>query len=561
MGVVQQRERHAITRFLRIERAGCARQFRLICILPLLLVNALGLAQTACVAPQNLRARLLAKPGAQAHADIGNWFADQKKFDCAAKSFETASRLQPASLTYAYLWGLSLSSSGRNAEALAPLQQASRLDQSDLRPYLALGAALDQLHRPAEAQAEWRKALDIDADSAVALDGLSQDLVDQNDYAAVIALLNKPAGGRQRSALQSLNLGVAFAATGRLDESVTVLRDGLNDAPDSLAIADKLAVVLMLQGKENEAYSVFDLALQKHPNDQATQILYLRTLVSSHSEMASQFAAKLLAAYPNQWEVLYLNALVVSGEGDFNRTRDLLRLSVRLNPNYAESQSLLGNTLSKLGDLPGARIHLEKAIALGEKQPEVHYTLSKALQGLGDQTRGREQLRIYQELKDAQSDKTLAAGKAEEADQEIASGDATKAASLYREALLSDPDEPLLHYKLAKVLDKLNDAAGETAELQKAVKLNPNLAEAQTQLGFLAAHSGNLADAETYFRAAVRAQPSYIVAWVNLAATLASESKWQDAKQTVDQALAIDPDNAPARRLREAIASANPGSQ
>jgi len=43
--------------------------------------------------------------------------------------------------------------------------------------------------------------------------------------------------------------------------------------------------------------------------------------------------------------------------------------------------------------------------------------------------------------------------------------------------------------------------------------------------------------AEAYFRAAVRASPSYVGAWINLAATLASESKWQEARQALARTL------------------------
>jgi Tfp pilus assembly protein PilF len=85
--------------------------------------------------------------------------------------------------------------------------------------------------------------------------------------------------------------------------------------------------------------------------------------------------------------------------------------------------------------------------------------------------------------------------------------------------------------------------------------LNPKLAEAQNQRGFVAARSGDTQQAEAHFRAAIQASPSYVVAWINLAATLASEAKWREAKTAVDRALAIDPGNAGARELEKAIAS------
>jgi predicted Zn-dependent protease len=78
-------------------------------------------------------------------------------------------------------------------------------------------------------------------------------------------------------------------------------------------------------------------------------------------------------------------------------------------------------------------------------------------------------------------------------------------------------------------------------------------------MGYLTVREGEAVQAEAYFRAAVRASPSYVGAWINLAATLASESKWQEARQALARTLEIDPDNAEARQLTQALADAHPG--
>jgi tetratricopeptide (TPR) repeat protein len=517
------------------------------------------LAFAGCTAPASINARLRAHPASETYSSLGSWFGDKKQFRCAANAFASAARLEPQSASLAYLWGLSLYSAGDAASSLPPLHHAAELDPSDIRPHLALGAALDRLKRTIDAEAEWRKALAIDSNSATALDSLSQNLLDRNDFASVVALLDKPANGSERSPLQSLNLGIALASTAKLDDAARVLREGLNTDPDSLPIADELAVVLMLLSRDEEADAVFSLALTKHPGDQPTQLLYLRTLVSSHSEKAPQYAHQLLAAYRNNWEVQYLNGLLASREGDFQRARTHLERSVALNPRYAQAHTALGGALAKLGDLHGAKAQLEKGLALGDNQPEVQYSLAQVLRSLGESASARERLQIYQQLKDAQSGKTQAAGKAESGDQAIAGGNPAQAAALYREALASDPNEPLLHYKLAKALEKLNDVAGETNELERAIQLDPKLAEAQNQRGYVAARSGDSTHAEAFFRAASQASPSYVVAWVNLAATLASEAKWHEARKALDRALEIDPDNVEARRLGEAVAAAHHG--
>jgi tetratricopeptide (TPR) repeat protein len=525
----------------------------------LLLLASSSLARAACTASPDLEAHLKTRPTSENYAAIGNWFADNKQFDCAAAAFASASRLQPTSSSLAYLWGLSLYSAGRDAEAEPPLIHARQLDPSDIRPHLALADVMNRLKQPAEAETEWRAALAIDPDSAPALDAFSQYFLDRKDYASVIALLDKPGSSRVRTPLESLNLGMAYAGTVQLDAAIKVLREGLDNDPGSPPISHELSLALMLHGRQDEAFAVLQMALDKHPDDLATQILYLRFMVSSHNAKATQFAHQLLAAYPRHWEVLYLNAILESHEGNFPAARAHLELAIDLNPGYSQSHAELGSILARAGDLPGAKEHLEEAIALGDTDPEVQFQLAMALKRLGDTAQAQQKLAIYQQLKTARTDKVQAAGKAEEGDQAMAAGNPAEAASLYREAIASDPDEPLLAYKLSRALDKLKDIAGERAALQRAIELNPNLAEAQNQMGYLADRDGDPAQAEGYFRAAVRASPSYVAAWINLAATLAGESKMQDAREAVGHALAIDPDNAQARQLSQALAGEHPG--
>ena len=523
--------------------------------LPWLLAPSLGFAE--CTPPAELSARLKAAPNSQAYAEVGNWYAGQKLFDCAATAFSSAFQLDPSSASLAYLSGLSLYSAGRDEPAVASLKQAKQLDPSDIRPRMVLAAALDRMKKTADAVTEWHAALAIDPDSGPALDGLSQDLLDQKDFTGIITLLSKPGSTRIRTSQQSLNLGAAYAGTGQLDAATEVLRGALNSDPDSLPIADELSLVLMLHGRDEEAFRVLDLAIEKHPDDQRTQVLYLRIMVTSHNAKAPVFARKLLASYPNQWEVLYLNAVLESREADSSAARTHLEHSISLNPGSYEPHAQLGAILSQLGELPAAKEQLEKAIALGDAEPETRYSLAMVFKRLGNAAQAQQMLQTYQQLNKARADKVQAAGKAEEGDQAMAAGNAAQAASLYRDALVSDPDEPLLYYKLSKALEKAGDKPGETGALLKAIQLNPNLAEAQNQMGYLAAQEGNAPQAESYFHAAIHASPSYMGAWINLAATLASEAKWQDAKEALGHALEIDPDNADARRLSRAIANAN----
>lgn len=525
----------------------------------LFFLESFAFAASSCVASPELQAHVRGKPTADTYINLGDWFAQRKRFECAAGAFASASRLQPTSASIAYLWGLSLSSAGDNEQAIVSLEEAIRLDANDIRPHLVLANVLDRMKKTVEGEAEWRKALAINPQSVMALDSLSQNLVDQKNYASIIALLDKPGMELNRTAVQSLNLGIAYAGGVQLEKAAAVLREGLKNKEDSLPIANELAVVLMLLGHDEEAYSIFDLALAKHPKDQHTQILYLHTLVNSKSNRAFGYSRKLLSLYPDQWELLYLAGVLQCRGGEYEQARAHLEHSILLNPNYYQSQEMLGVALSGLGDLPAAKQHLGQAIALGDNQPEVQYRLAQTLKRLGDTANAQEKLRIYKQLKKNQSDTIQAAGKSEMGDQALAEGKPSQAASLYQEALEITPNDAILYYKLSVAQDKTMDFAGEQTSLERTIQLNPNLVEAQNQMGYLAARAGDLVEAEDYFRAAVRVSPSNIGAWINLAATLASDEKWQGSKKALSHAIELDPNSAQARQLEHALNDAHPG--
>lgn len=511
-----------------------------------------------CTPPSDLRAQIATHPTAENYANLGNWFADHNRFSCAATEFAVAFRSKPESASYAYLLGLSNHSAGDEKAATIALRRATQLDTNDIRPHLLLGAIYDKQNQAVDAQAEYRAALAIDPNSSVALDALSEDFIDRKDYASVIVLLDRPDGSETRTSRQSLNLGIAYAGEARLDDATRVLREGLNDDPNSLAIADELAVVLMLHGREKEAYALLDSVLARHPEDETTEVLYLHILVSSHGEKAPELADKLIASYPGNWEVSYLKGVLEMRDGNFTSARGFMERSIALNPKYDHSYADLGSVMASLGDLAGAKTDLMRAIDLGDAEPEVHYNLARVLMRLGDNAQAKEQMETYQKLKGTESSKAQAAGKAEEGDQAMTEGDAQKAAGLYREAIESDSDEAILYYKLSRALDKINDLTGEKTALERAIALNQNFPEAQNQMGFLVVRAGDLAGGESYFRAAVQASPSYIVAWINLAATLMSEQRWVDARQAVDRALQIDSENAQVRQLSQELSEAHP---
>ncbi len=332
-----------------------------------------------CATPPSMKAQLEGNPSADTFADLGILLANQKQYACAAKAFAFSLRIKPDSANVAFMFGTSLFLSGDAEDAVAPLQAAEQMEGRNLKTHLMLAAVFDQLQRIDEAKAEWRAALLADPESTEALDGLAQDLVAGQQFGAAIDLLENPRAERQRTPTQSLQLGIAYAGTGKLNQAIEVLQDGLNTSPDSLPIANELADVLAQAGRIEEAETVFALARERHPEDLDTALHFLRVLMAGDAARAKPEGQTLLRAFPKSWEALYLNGVLAAQNGDFAAARDYLSQSIALNPDFALSHSLLGIVLAQMHNFAGARTQLERAIALGDSSPECRENLERVI--------------------------------------------------------------------------------------------------------------------------------------------------------------------------------------
>jgi tetratricopeptide (TPR) repeat protein len=250
------------------------------------------------------------------------------------------------------------------------------------KPHLGMASKFDRLHQIAKAEAEWRAVLAIDPESPMALDGLSRDLILEGNYSETIALLEDPSLIGQRTPQQIVNLGVAYAGSGKLDESVSALRDGLNTYPDSVLLANQLAEMLIQLGRNGEAAALMKLAVTLHPQELSTKLLYLRALIGTNPDEAEVLGKSLLTSFAGNWEVQYLNGVLDAKCGRLQQGRKDLEQSVHLNPNSAASHAALALVLAQLKDIPQAKEQQQKAIALGDNSEEVKRTLSKLPQYL-----------------------------------------------------------------------------------------------------------------------------------------------------------------------------------
>jgi tetratricopeptide (TPR) repeat protein len=497
-----------------------------------------------------MMAKLRAQPTSENAVILGSWFASNKQFECAVDTFRNALKADPKSAQLHYLVGLALVGARHSSEAMADLRESIRLQPDVIKPHLVLADLYEQSGKSSEADKQWKLALAIDPKSEIALESLSSALLARKDYISVIGLLQHA----PRTETLTLHLAEALVELKFLDGASDVLLQGMKLSPNSLPLANAESAILIKKRSYLEALKLWRYMVDHHPGNHEAALHYLRVLVmTQHYALARSLGLKLLSQTPHDWEVLYLNGVEDRQEGDYANAKAHLEESVTLVPDFYYSRYHLGVVLVTLHEWKEAKENLEKAIALGDTEPEAHYQLGMALRGLGENEQAGEEISKYQDGKRAAEDTLEASSRSAQADGELAAGNLQEAITHYREACDKAPGDASLKYKLAIALQKAGDQEGERAQLEGAVKLDPELADAQKQLGYLLARSGDADGAVEHFKMAVQAAPGWVDAWINLAAALAVEAHFPEAREAVTMALRLDPANEQARKLSDRL--------
>jgi len=263
-------------------------------------------------------------------------------------------------------------------------------------------------------------------------------------------------------------------------------------------------------------------------------------------------------------------------QGQYVEAIPQLRAALRLQPNLAKIQALLGLAEKRTGDVTSAATDLQAAFPkLQEEKIRVQtgmelidlYSatgdLPKAvpvIATLRDKDPDNVEMiytayRIYSDLLDETRLSLIVAGpNSARAHQMMAhelarQGHTDEAIANYREALKIDPNASGLHFELAEMLNS-SDAAGSREEAEKeyqaALALNPQDEKSECKLGDLAALRGDQNAAAEHYGRALKLQPNDSEAMIGLAKAYMTLNQPEKALPLLEQAVKVDPTNATA---------------
>ncbi len=299
------------------------------------------------------------------------------------------------------------------------------------------------------------------------------------------------------------------------------------------------AEALQLAGKPAAALAMLDGVQREAAADPRLEYLYGMTCarIGAYDRAVTAFNA-VLVQHPDDFDVLFNLGRAAARAKLYDRALHALQVAVQLQPRNPDALMELAGVSGATGDYTRAIYLLAQARQLAPGRPEISLAMAHAAQAgeyYGDAALAYDEyLRLKPGDDAARRDRALVCGFT----------DARKAEGLkdLTQYVQKHPADPLGYHDLAQLTwrDHPKQALD---DLATAVRLDPRLAAAQLDLGWLLNRMGRTAEAIPHFQRASEINPRDSRALTQLGAAYISLDRAADGEKVLRQALAISPDD------------------
>ncbi|HEX4439104.1 MAG TPA: protein kinase [Thermoanaerobaculia bacterium] len=296
------------------------------------------------LAEENPQSALVQAAVGRANLAMFDFTKDRTWADKAVRAADAARTLDPALPEVDVIRGETLLATGRPADALEAFRRALSQRPSDVDALLGLGRASQLAGDDAAAEAQFRRAVELQPGFAV---------------------FNQ--------------LGALYADHGRWTDAAAMFRRATQVAPDSYRAYSNLGGVSVLACDFPSALTAFRQALRLRPTDPvAASNLGMTQLWTGRTAEAAATLEAAVKQAPKDWQILanYADALTAQGQTEkardgYERSIALCREAIALNPTDPVAHSSLGTSLARLGRGDEASKQIQTALALDQKEPSV----------------------------------------------------------------------------------------------------------------------------------------------------------------------------------------------
>jgi tetratricopeptide (TPR) repeat protein/ADP-heptose:LPS heptosyltransferase len=275
----------------------------------------------------------------------------------------------------------------------------------------------------------------------------------------------------------------------RLDEAVTLARDGLKREPRNARALAELAHALRWQGKLEEARDAATRASEIEPGLAVAWFNLGAARVETGDVMGGIAAyRRALAAEPEFAEAWSNLGGALAAAGDAPGEIDAYFRAVGANAALAPAWSNLGNALLEAGDLEESVEASRRAVALAPGYAAAWSNLGNALRERGDHD---EAVRACERA--IENDPELAQAWSNLGCALLEQGDSEGSLAAHRRALALAPDNARVHYNLGLAEERRGRLQAAEASYRRAVELAPEWGAAGIRLGCALLGAGNFA--------------------------------------------------------------------
>lgn len=258
-------------------------------------------------------------------------------------------------------------------------------------------------------------------------------------------------------------------------------------------------------------------------------------LAAGDRQEAIRILRPFVAAEPDNADGRLVLGTVLALEGVLGESIEHLQEAVRLRPDWAAAHNTLGMALSRFGQIAMARASFAEAVRLDPGLAQAHVNLALIL------AQSDELDAALQHLEHAVESLGEQPGSAYprflRAKIWTQQGQAGNAAQELERAVGLRPDFAEAWALLGQARRALRENAAAVAAFQKAVALNPDDGASRSHLGALFLQLGRISEAETQLRAAARLDPQDRSTLYNLMRALQKSGQREEAER-VNQRLA-----------------------
>ena len=302
---------------------------------------------------------------------------------------------------------------------------------------------------------------------------------------------------------------------GRTDKALDLVRDGLKQSPDTVALLVQRAALQLQRGNADAAAKASAQAIEMVGD--APELLQVQGLA--------------LAAIPEH-----------RGEAAALLARSLERTDGGSDSAPPAVRTTLGELAIEAGDAAGAARYLEKAAINHPNVPAIHFRLATALRLAGRQDDAKRELQRSEELRALDDQAEASArehGTTLNRAQQLANQNQLEAAlAAIDEALEQAPESGRAWALRSKILFSTQDIAPALEAIQKARELDPARVEFHYLAGAFLRSAGERDDAREALRAALAIEPRLGEAHALLGGIALEEERLEEAANHLQTAVA-----------------------